>query len=103
MEGQIVYRETSLISIDFIQKSMVDCDYLYKVAQLDAVCNAVQWISDHKLCGECVIIRCPCNFQFKYDVRDYLVPYCLRCEKFLDKYKVVQGKRQARRPFKEIN
>jgi hypothetical protein len=90
MDRVTIYKTLPLRSLAYLQKSKEDADFAYVRARLDAVVNEINWNEEHKFCDQCMVIRCKCKAHFKYDLRDYLIPYCQKCEKFIDSYTIIK-------------
>ena len=106
MDRGTIYKTLPLRSLAYLQKSKDDADFAYVRSRLDAVVNEINWNEEHKFCDQCVVIRCKCKTQFKYDLRDYLIPYCPKCEKFLESYSIVKKAKidmPARKVLGELN
>lgn len=77
-----------MTSSEYIKQSKKKADEEYNTYKFNAFCNDVIYRSEHKNCIHCVHLLCKCGAKIKYDLRDYLVPYCERCEKFVTDYTI---------------
>lgn len=88
---QLIAKTLHMCSPSFIKRSKEDADNAYLSYRVVALCNEVEYNDAHKYCDNCMVLECPSKHRFKYDLLDYLIPYCPKCEMFVDDYTVVKA------------